>query len=179
MRDSGHLDRLAERLTRLLASRLSRRNIVSRLGVALTAAPALPLLPYGRASAETAEAELTDIQKDAQTKDDTRCTYWRYCAISGSLCTCCGGTTSRCPPGSEPSLTSWIGTCRNPDDGRFYVIAYRDCCGMAACGRCRCSQHDEASPAYRPELNNEIIWCFGTRSMQYTCSTAAIVGLAE
>jgi methylamine dehydrogenase light chain len=31
-------------------------------------------------------------------------------------------------------------------------------------------------PSYRPQLNNDIIWCFGGSSMIYHCSSAAIVG---
>ena len=173
------LDQVGEKLVRRLAGRTSRRSIISKLGMSLAAVPAFPLLPVSRASAQAADAPaLTDVQKAAQTKDDTQCNYWRYCAISGSLCSCCGGTNSLCPPGTQPSLTSWVGTCRNPDDERLYIIAYRDCCGTSGCGRCRCSIHDEAMPAYRPSGNNEIIWCFGTSSMQYHCSTGALVGLA-
>jgi methylamine dehydrogenase light chain len=29
-----------------------------------------------------------------------------------------------------------------------------------------------------PQLNNDIIWCFGTQSMEYHCSTAVLVGAA-
>ncbi|MBZ6379618.1 methylamine dehydrogenase (amicyanin) light chain [Pacificimonas flava] len=177
------LDRASERLTRGLASNTSRRSLLSRLGLALAAAPAFPLLPIDRkAHAQTpsqpSEEVLDEFMKNAQTEDDTQCNYWRYCAIDGSLCTCCGGTSSQCPPGTQPSLTSWVGTCRNPDDGRSYLIAYRDCCGTSGCGRCGCDNTIEATPAYRPHGNNEIIWCFGTDSMQYHCSTGALVGVA-
>lgn len=175
-------DTVGERFSRTLAARTSRRSIVSRLGVALVAAPAFPLLPVSRGTARAAEPEdetLSDFQKDAQTKDDTQCSYWRYCAIDGSLCTCCGGSTNMCPPGTEPSLTSWVGTCRNPDDKRMYLIAYRDCCGTGQCDRCNCDNTQGATPAYRPSGNNEIIWCFGTDSMEYHCSTAALIGVAS
>jgi methylamine dehydrogenase light chain len=174
------LDRIGEKLVRRLASTTSRRSFLSRMGAALVAAPAFPLLPVDRNSALAAEdRKLSDFQKNAQTKDDTQCNYWRYCAIDGALCTCCGGTTSMCPPGSEPSLTSWVGTCLNPDDKRTYLIAYRDCCGTSGCGRCGCDNTEEATPAYRPSGNNEIIWCFGTSSMAYHCSLAAVVGVAS
>jgi methylamine dehydrogenase light chain len=173
-------DKIGEKFTRRLAGKASRRSIISRLGAALVAAPVFPLLPIDRASAQPVDpTKLSDFQKKAQIKDDTECNYWRYCAIDGSLCTCCGGTTSMCPPGTSPSLTSWVGTCYNPDDKRSYLIAYRDCCGTSGCGRCHCDNTEEATPAYRPQGNNEIIWCFGTSSMAYHCSTAALVGVAS
>ena len=62
------------------------------------------------------------------------CDYWRHCAIDGFLCACCGGSQSTCPPGTEMSPVTWIGTCRNPGDGKDYMISYNDCCGRrSAC----------------------------------------------
>jgi methylamine dehydrogenase light chain len=83
-----------------------------------------------------------------------------------------------CPPGTEASPTSWIGTCFNPIDSRSYLVAYRDCCGQDACGQMNCLGTDGDTPAYRPQSNNDIIWCYGAKSLMYNCSTAAIVGLA-
>ncbi|MET0270952.1 MAG: methylamine dehydrogenase (amicyanin) small subunit [Sphingomonas sp.] len=181
---NDRIDDISEKFVRRLAGGTSRRRFLSKLGLALVAAPVFPLLPVerGKANAQAPGqpgADLTDFQKKAQTKDDTECNYWRYCAIDGSLCTCCGGGVHTCPPGTQPSLTSWVGTCYNPDDKRSYLIAYRDCCGTSGCGQCRCDNTEEASPAYRPQANNEIIWCFGTSSMSYHCSTAALVGAAS
>jgi len=34
-------------------------------------------------------------------------------------------------------------------------------------------------PIYRPQFNNDIVWCFGSSSMMYHCSSAALVGLAK
>ncbi len=186
---SKGIDGWSERLVRRLAGGTSRRGVLSKLGLAIVAAPVFPLLPIERARAQTPQApapvpgtvlpDLTDFQKKAQTKDDTECNYWRYCAIDGSLCTCCGGGVHTCPAGTQPSLTSWVGTCYNPDDKRNYLIAYRDCCGTSGCGQCGCDNTEEAMPTYRPQGNNEIIWCFGTSSMAYHCSTAALVGVAS
>lgn len=174
-------DAMGEKLLRRFAGGTSRRGILSRLGLALVAAPAFPLLPVSRASAakpdRSPEAK-TNFARNAQSTDDTKCTYWRYCAIDGSLCSCCGGTLNRCPPGAEHSPVSWVGTCINPDDGRAYLIAYRDCCGKAYCNKCDCDGTDRETQLYVPQLNNDVIWCFGTTSMEYHCSTAVLVGTA-
>lgn len=171
-----------ERTVRSIAGRTSRRGILARLGAILVAAPVFPLLPVSRASAATKDRSVqarTTFARHAQTKDDTACDYWRYCAIDGSLCTCCGGGVHTCPPGTEASPTSWVGTCINPDDGKAYLIAYRDCCGTATCGTCECDNTDRESQTYRPQGNNDIIWCFGVASTEYNCSTAVLVGVAE
>ena len=172
-------DALGERLTRRLAGHTSRRSLLNKLGLALVAAPVFPLLPVSRAYAakgDRSDDAHTHFARTAQTKDDTKCTYWRYCAIDGSLCTCCGGAVHTCPAGAEPSPVSWVGTCVNPDDGKAYLIAYRDCCGKAECGQCECDNDDRETPIYQPQTNNNVIWCFGTSNTEYHCSTAALVG---
>jgi methylamine dehydrogenase light chain len=172
-------DRLSERLVRKLARNTSRRSLLSKLGAALVAAPVFPLLPVTRAAGQ---APLSDFERRAQTRDSNKCDYWRHCALDGIICGCCGGGPHTCPPGSTPSPTAWIGTCLNPDDGRSYLIAYRDCCGNNICTAdrdCRCDAADRELPIYRPQSNNDILWCFGVSSMTYHCSTAALVGLAN
>jgi len=182
---------LAERLSRRLARQTSRRNLLTRLGAALVAAPVLPLLPVMRADAAdqpaaakpaTHEKELTDFEKHSQSKDPGKCDYWRHCAIDGAPCAGCGGGIHTCPPGAQPALTSWIGTCRNPDDSRYYLVAYRDCCGKDLCGSAQdglCFTNDRELPVYRPQSNNDTIWCFGTSAMSYHCTTSALIGLAS
>jgi methylamine dehydrogenase light chain len=180
-------DRLIEVASRRSAQRASRRSFLSRAGGWLCAAPALPLLPVARA-AQAADASkaapkqrafASDFANKAQTTDPKQCNYWRYCASDGYLCACCGGGPNVCPPGTTPSPTSWVGSCINPDDGKTYLIAYRDCCGQDACGRCSCEGFEGEMPSYRPQLNSDIVWCFGASSMVYHCSSAALVGLAE
>jgi methylamine dehydrogenase light chain len=147
----------------------------------MVAAPVLPLLPVARVTAAESSPQ-TDFARYAQAKDPNKCDYWRYCAIDGVLCGCCGGGVHTCPAGAEPSPISWIGTCVNPEDGRSYVIAYRDCCGKPTCTagkECDCHAGDRELPTYRPQLNNDIVWCFGNASATYHCSTAALVGLAS
>ena len=174
-------DKFSERITRRLAGYSSRRGFLSKLGMAMIAAPVIPLLPVARVTAAE-PSKKTDFERYAQAKDPNKCDYWRYCAIDGKLCGCCGGGVHTCPAGAEPSPISWIGTCLNPEDGRSYVIAYRDCCGKPICtaGKdCDCHAGDRELPIYRAQLNNDIVWCFGNASATYHCSTAALVGLAN
>jgi methylamine dehydrogenase light chain len=109
------IDRIGERLVRRLAGHTSRRGILSRLGLALAAAPVFPVLPISRAKAQgksntRGEGARTHFTMNSQTKDDTKCDYWRYCGIDGNLCACCGGGPipvrpapwHRPPPGSAP-----------------------------------------------------------------------------
>ena len=178
MRQRYNLDELSELMTRGLAARTSRRSLLSKLGAMLVAAPFFPLLPIQRGRAAD-KANETDFSRAAQTKDESACNYWRYCGTDGTMCSCCGGSVNSCPPGSQPSPTSWIGTCINPDDNRTYLIAYRDCCGASTCTECYCQGTDHAMPIYRPQANNHIIWCIGTPSMEYHCSMSVLVGAAD
>ncbi len=179
------IDRLFERMARATAQRTSRRSFLAQLGAWAAGAGALPLLPVARAAPAAAanappREELASVfARNAQTNDPTQCNYWRYCASDGYLCACCGGGPSTCPPGTSPSPTSWIGSCINPDDGKTYLIAYRDCCGQDSCGRCSCLGQEGDMPSYRPQLNSDIVWCLGAPSMVYHCSSAGLVGLAE
>ena len=168
-------DRVFEKSARSLAKRTSRRSLLASLGQLLTGAALLPLLPIDR----TARAQSPDSPIAKPTADEQNCEYWKFCAIDGFLCACCGGGPHTCPPGTSPSPTSWIGSCINPDDGKTYLIAYRDCCGQDSCGRCTCLGQEGDMPSYRPQVNNDIVWCFGASSMVYHCSSAGLVGLAE
>ena len=165
------LQRLADairRSSRDIAKRTSRRRFIGRLGAMLVGASALPLLPVSRSHA----------QGPAEVGDPQSCDYWRYCALGGSLCTCCGGSVTTCPPGAEPSPISWIGTCHNPADGKDYLISYNDCCGKATCSRCWCHRSERDMPVYAPAKANDILWCFGTESRTYHCTVAIVVGEA-
>lgn len=162
------LDSTVRQSSRGLAQRSSRRHFIGRLGALLVGASSLPLLPVSRANA-AGPTELGDPQS---------CDYWRYCALGGTLCTCCGGSLTTCPPGAEPSPISWIGTCRNPVDDKDYLISYNDCCGKAICGRCFCHRAERDLPVYSPSKANDILWCFGTESRSYHCTVAVVLGEA-
>lgn len=176
---SGWLDTAARRGTTALADRTSRRGFLGRLGAVLAGAGALPLLPVERTfSAEPAPAaDAPSVTGLKEFGDQQSCDYWRYCALGGALCACCGGSASACPPGTEPSPITWVGTCFNPADGKRYLISYNDCCGKAGCQRCFCHRTEGAKPVYFPARSESILWCFGVHSNAYHCTVAAVIGM--
>ena len=76
------------------------------------------------------------------------------------------------------SPVTWIGTCRNPGDGRDYLVSYNDCCGKGYCGRCFCNRNEGDRPIYYPHRSNDINWCAGASTNVYHCSTAIVLGVA-
>jgi methylamine dehydrogenase light chain len=166
------LDRLFEQSSRALARRTSRRSLLGTLGQLLTGAALLPLLPIERgARALAAEAK-------GKPPGPESCDYWRYCAIDGFLCACCGGSSTACPPGTSSSPITWIGTCRNPGDGRDYIVSYNDCCGKTSCGNCPCERNEREKPLYRPSRNNDLNWCMANADANYHCTVSIILGVA-
>ena len=166
------LDKITERTARGVAQRSSRRSFLAKLGGLLTAgATTIPLLPIARGQDAV-------NPYPGEEGDPTSCDYWRYCAVDGFLCSCCGGTANTCPPGTEQSPITWIGTCQNPVDGVDYIISYNDCCGRSSCGNCLCQRNEGDRPTYQPQLSNDLNWCLGTSSVVYNCSTAIIIGSA-
>jgi methylamine dehydrogenase light chain len=171
-------DKFFERRSRSVAHNTSRRSALTRVGkLVVGTAFALPVLPFDRIG----QAQAAEPKGKAPDKrnDDTACEYWRYCALDGFLCTCCGGTISACPPGTEVSKVTWVGTCHNPFDGKDYLISYNDCCGKTACGRCLCNTNERERPAYRMGVHNDINWCMSNDSTMFHCTLAAVVGVAE
>src|SRR5580692_5225081 len=162
------LDQLFEHSSRSLARRTSRRSLLGTLGQILTGAALLPLLPIDRAG----RAHAADAKPKADSPES--CEYWKYCAIDGFLCSCCGGTSTSCPPGATPSPITWIGTCHNPGDGRDYIVSYNTCCG-----NCECNRNEREKPMYRPSRNNDLNWCMANADSNYHCSVSVILGVAE
>lgn len=163
------LDARTKGLVQQFAAHTSRRGFLGRLGAAIVGVGALPLLPVSRAVAAESYSEVGDPQS---------CEYWRYCALGGTLCSCCGGSMNSCPPGAEPSPITWIGTCANPADGKHYLISYNDCCGKAMCNRCYCHNTERDKPVYFPSKSNDVLWCFGTKSHSYHCTVGIVMGEA-
>ena len=177
-RERSWIDRLVEGTARQLARRTSRRNVLARVGTALVGGALIPLLPVARPAEEPRPSVPDDSRLSGEAGDPKSCNYWRHCAIDGFLCSCCGGSQSACPPGTEMSPVTWIGTCRNPSDGKDYIISYNDCCGQSLCLRCKCTRTEGEKPVYLTWRNNDLLWCFGTSSRAVHCSVAVVLGVA-
>lgn len=163
----ANYDDVIERMTRRLARTIARRSLLRTLGSLVVGAAALPLLPVARGQSGPQESG-----------DAASCDYWRYCAIDGFLCACCGGTVNVCPPGTEPAPITWVGTCHNAADGHDYIVSYNDCCGKSSCGRCLCNRNEGDKPLYMPGKSNDYNWCVGSNAnLPYHCTVSRIVGL--
>lgn len=178
------LDRWVTSNLRHLARQTSRRSFLNRLGVVMVGTAAIPpLLPMARAAGSPDRIKVPHIAgepaQDAPEGDPETCTYWRYCAIDGFISSCCGGSQSSCPAGTEMSPVAWLGTCFNPEDGRNYIVSYNDCCGRTACQRCFCHRSEGDKPIYNPSKNNSIDWCMGKAGVIYNSTVAVVVGIAE
>jgi methylamine dehydrogenase light chain len=178
MPDTKDLDARVERSLRGLARGFGRRSFLGRLGALLVGAAAAPLLPVARAAGESPRVPAPEEGIEGAAGDPTSCDYWRHCAIDGFACACCGGSASSCPPGTEMSPVTWVGTCTNPKDGKDYIISYNDCCGKGFCGRCGCNRNEGDRPEYHWTRNNDINWCAGATTQVYNCSVAIVLGQA-
>ena len=165
-------DRFTVSCVRSTAQRTSRRSLLAKFGATLVGAAGLPLLPIARG------AQAAENAGGGNVDDPTSCDYWRYCAIDGFLCSCCGGSETACPAGTEKSPVTWVGTCMNPHDGKAYIISYNDCCGTNSCGRCFCHTNEGDTPVYMPSKSNDINWCLGTSNIAYHCSLAVVLGIS-
>ena len=168
------LDKVTENTSRTMARKGSRRSFLTGLGAFLVGTGLTSVLPVFRSNA-FAQTGSSSFPDEGDPKD---CNYWRYCAIDGYLCSCCGGSVNQCPPGTVPSDITWIGTCRNPTDGKDYIISYNDCCGKSACGRCMCQRDHGDTPVYRPQNTNNVNWCSGSQAnIPYNCSLSVVIGV--
>ncbi len=133
-------DDIGEKLLRKLAGRTSRRRPSRAARRGDGGRPALPC-PAGEPrqcrQAGPPAAGRTASPATPRPRTTPSAPTRRYCAIDGPLCSCCGGGIQQVPGRHQPSPTSWVGTCINPDDNKAYLIAYRDCCGKPACGLVR------------------------------------------
>jgi methylamine dehydrogenase light chain len=169
---TGWMDRMVEGSARRMAMSTGRRSFLARTGAVIVGGAVLPVLPFDRTFGA--------LPAKAAEVDEFSCEYWRYCALDGNLCNSCGGTLTQCPPGSEASKVSWVGTCKNPVDGKDYLVSYNDCCGRTECDNAPfCNTNQGERPGYRMGLHNDVNWCMANASVGYHCTVAVLVGLAE
>lgn len=167
------MDRGMEKGMRTAAQTRGRRSFLTKFGAILVGGTMLPMLPFDRSSGVVFATE-------SDQADDTKCEYWAYCGMDGTRCNACGGSISECPPGSEASKVSWIGTCTNPKDKKAYLVSYYDCCGKTPCQEdANCSRHVGERPGYRIGTMSDMNWCMANTSKSAHCSTALIVGVAD
>jgi len=111
--------------------------------------------------------------------DSTNADYWRYCSIDGFLASKCGGTVTSCPPGTMMSRVTWIGTCRNPADGKDYIVSYNDCCGKGPCGGDFVHRNEGDKPVYYAHKSNDVSWCMGEADAAYNSTVSIVIGVAS
>lgn len=169
------IDKTAEAGVRQTAQRHGRRSFLAKAGMAVVGTMALPLLPFDRSLGGLAMAA-----NAGDSDDKNSCEYWRHCALDGNLCSTSGGTLTSCPPGSEASKVAWVGTCRNPNDDKDYLVSYNDCCGRAQVASATfCFRSERERPGYRMGLHNDINWCMANTNKGYHCTVSVVVGMAD
>jgi methylamine dehydrogenase light chain len=127
------LDDFFERKTREVAQLTSRRTALLKVGKLLSGARLLlPILPCDRQPQAAPSGHGGDLpvgphgSGGGSPDNETTCACWRYCALDGFLCTCCGGLTTEGPAGTEVPKVTWDGNCQDPNDSQAYLISYND-----------------------------------------------------
>jgi len=169
------MDQSMERRIRSAAQTHGRRSFLRRIGTIIIGGAMLPMLPFDRSFGAGAASA-------ADQSDDSKCEYWAYCSMNGTRCAACGGSASQCPPGSQASVVSWVGTCTNPVDKKAYLVSYNDCCGKVDCDvpqEAFCSRHEGERPGYRIGAYNDANWCMANTNVSASCTVAVVVGVAE
>jgi len=166
------IDKASEKSTRKAAQHYGRRSFLARAGTVFAGAMLVPVLPFDRSLGGAAFA--------ATTEDENDCSYWKHCALDGNLCSTSGGSLTSCPAGTEASKVSWIGTCRNPNDEKDYLVSYNDCCGRATVPSSTfCFTSEGERPGYRMGLHNDINWCMANTNKGYHCTVSVVLGVAN
>ena len=167
------IDKNSEKSVRNVAQQHGRRSFLAKASTLFAGAMLAPILPFDRSLGGAAMA--SDI-----VTDENDCAYWKHCALDGNLCSTSGGSLTSCPPGSEASQVAWVGTCRNPNDGKDYLVSYNDCCGRASVPSATfCFRSEGERPGYRMGLHNDINWCMANTNKGYHCTVSVVVGLAD
>ena len=111
--------------------------------------------------------------------DPTSCDYWRHCAIDGFLCSCCGGSATHCPPGTEVVARHLDRHLPQPGRRQGLPDLLQRLLRARVCGRCPCNRNEGERPEYHWYRNNDINWCAGASIQVYHCSIAIVLGRAS
>ena len=171
----ARMDRSMESRIRSAAQTHGRRSFLRRLGTVIVGGTLLPMLPFDRSIG-------AGVVPAASVNDESTCEYWAYCSLNGVRCAACGGSATQCPPGSQPSVVAWVGTCTNPADKKAYLVSYNDCCGKVDCAVAEdafCGRHEGERPGYRIGAYNDANWCMANTNVNASCTVGVIVGIAE
>jgi methylamine dehydrogenase light chain len=150
-----------------LAERISRRNMLARLGnftLALMGASVIPLLPVDR------------VMRTANGQTTLGCGAWQLCGIYGRLCSNCNcpsGTAQSCPrcthQGSEWQSCCPVRDGNNQPTGERRTVRYIDCCGQQGDPNCNGNANNCDSGQFCGN-NTQPNWCGGAGGNAYHCT---------
>jgi len=94
------------------------------------------------------------------------CNDWIRCGMGGCLCSCRGGSDSRCPDGTVPGTEAWYACCYDRARNKVWYVRYTDCCANTPPPSCpsNCYCDNAAQPS----------WC-GTAGKYVVCTRAVII----
>jgi len=183
----AQFDRLTEQVLRGFASRTSRRSVFSLLGGMLAGAASLPLLPVAK-GADGPPANPNDPNSGepaAQLSGNPQDPAIGPSATTGAIAP---STARFAPATAAPSPAARPAPrCRRSPGSALAAIppisatTSSRTTTVAAASRgaaCACQNNNGDRPVVRPQTNNEVTWCFGTKSQSYTCTVALILGVA-
>ena len=76
----------------------------------------------------------------------------------------------RPPPAASPGAAAGEAGCKGSPPPRLAPVP-------RPFGQCLCTRNEGDRPMCRPDKNNDLNWCPGTRFAVYRCSTAIVIGL--
>ena len=172
-------DRLVERAARGLARRAGRRSFLARLGgAARRRRGAAAAAGRARGRGDAAGAGGAGGRPRAGGRPDELRVLAPLRDRRLPLRLLRRQRRPRCPPGTEMSPVTWIGTCRNPADGKDYIISYNDCCGKSFCGRCSCNRNEGDRPDYHSSATTTSTGAWAPSSRSTTARSRSWSGRA-
>jgi methylamine dehydrogenase light chain len=106
------IDTALERSARRAARRISRRSFLRGWARRWSARRRAAARLRSRAEEGRAQERRRRTTRALGAQADRRAQYW-HCAIDGFLCSCCGGSQTGCPPGTQMAQSPGS-ACRVP-----------------------------------------------------------------